>query len=75
MDPGLLVPSETTVYLNHVSFAEVWSGIVGLNSVAMALIYLFFPETLNKKQNDDKKEKENLSIIGGRESWRRRILA
>ncbi|CAK9081316.1 Uncharacterized protein SCF082_LOCUS38717 [Durusdinium trenchii] len=62
---ALLIPIIVYVqYAEITDFTWVWSGIVGLNSVAMALIYLFFPETLNKKQNDDKKEKENLSIIG-----------
>ena len=29
-------------------WCEVWSGIVALNTVAMVLLYLFFPETLHK---------------------------
>ncbi len=29
--------------------AEVWSGIVSLNTFAMILLYFFFPETLHKK--------------------------
>ena len=35
---------------------------MALNTLAMVLLYLFFPETLHKK---DDKEKEQLSLVGG----------
>ena len=41
----------------------MWTGIVALNTFAMLLLYLFFPETLHKK--DDKEEsKKDLSLLG-----------
>lgn len=49
-------------YAEITDFTFVWGAIVVLNTTAFVLLYLFFPETLHKKE--DKKDFENFSIIG-----------